>query len=312
MAQGMSTIVARPHAGSPDLPALFAFASRSLRDRFPLEANWHPGDFAWQLKDAGATRLDMRLWSAPSGLAAVAWFVGPGGLWLECLPDHENLVVEALAWAEETLRAERPRLGAARLSVKLQDNDARRIALLETRGYQRTVAESVRFRRALDIAIPPPDPPDGIRTRDCIGIDPEARAACHRDAWSHLGHIGVADARSTFTAQTYGRLLASSRYDPTLDIVAETTDGRLVASCLCWPDEDSGIGTVEPVGTHVDYRGRGLARAVNLEGLRRLKAMGMAWARVSTAHFNAPAIATYRSCGFEVVSRTYWWTKAMA
>lgn len=65
------------------------------------------------------------------------------------------------------------------------------------------------------------------------------------------------------------------------------------------------------MGTHADFRGLGLARAVNVEGLRRLKARGMAWGRVSTAHFNAPAIATYLSCGFEIIDRLSWWTKAL-
>ena len=107
------------------------------------------------------------------------------------------------------------------------------------------------------------------------------------------------------------RLAASPVYDPSLDILAETEDGRLVGGCICWADARSGVGTFEPVGTHVDYRGQGLARAVNVEGLRRLKARGMAWGRVSTAHFNAPAIATYLSCGFEIIDRTALWTKAL-
>jgi ribosomal protein S18 acetylase RimI-like enzyme len=303
--------VARAHAGRADLPALLDFASRSLSARFPLEANWHPGDFVWQLKDARDAHLDMRLWETSQGLVAAALFAGPEQIWFECLPDHEQLVAEVLDWAEGTLLAERPRLGASALSVKLGEGDLGRVALLEARGYRRTAPEGVRFRRALDQQIAPASLPEGMRLRDCVGIDPEARAAAHRDAWNHLGHIGIETARSTFTAKTYGRLLASPVYDPTLDILAETADGRLVAGCICWADEKSGIGTFEPVGTHVDFRGQGLARAVNVEGLRRLQARGMAWGRVSTAHFNAPAIATYLSCGFEIIGRTALWTKAL-
>jgi ribosomal protein S18 acetylase RimI-like enzyme len=295
--------------GEPDLPALLAFASRSLRARLPFEATWHPGDFIWQLKDSGDAHRDMRLWDTPAGLAAVAWFVGPGGLWLEYLPDHEDLAVDALEWAEETHRAARP--GKAPLSVRSLQSDTDRIGLFEAMGFQKTGPEGVLFRRALDVDIDPPTLPDGMQTLDCVVIQPEARAACHRDAWNHLAHIGIKNARSTFTAETYLRLRASSVYDPALDILVESDDGKLVANCIGWADAESGIGKFEPVGTHVDYRGRGLARAVTVEGLRRMRAKGLTSARVGTAHFNAPAIATYRSCGFEIVDRTYWWTKTL-
>ena len=311
MAEAETDVHARPHAGRTDLPTLLDFASRSLSARFPLEANWHPGDLVWQLKDARDTHLDMRLWEASEGVVAVALFAGPGQLWLECMPEHEPLIADMLNWAEAFLLEQRPRLGAETLSLKLLESDAARIALAEARGYRRSAPEGVRFRRALDQDIAPAPLPKGVRLRDSIGIDPEIRAAGHRDAWNHLAHIGVENARSSFTAKTYGRLLASPVYDPSLDILAETEDGRLVAGCICWADAQSGIGTFEPVGTHVDYRGQGLARAVNVEGLRRLKARGMAWGRVSTAHFNAPAIATYRSCGFEIIDRMALWTKAL-
>lgn len=53
-----------------------------------------------------------------------------------------------------------------------------------------------------------------------------------------------------------------------------------------------------------------MASGSTLEGLRRLKARGLRHARVSMAHFNAPAIATYRSAGFEVVDRMAWWERS--
>jgi len=312
MAQDAPTVVERPHAGREDLPALLDFASRALSARFPAEANWHPGDLVWQLKDARDTHLDMRLWETSAGVVAAALFAGPGQLWLECLPEHEALLADIIDWAEAAMAAERPRLGQDRLSLKLSERDAGRIDRVEALGYRRSAPEGVRFRRALDEDIAPAPLPGGVRLRDCVGVDPEARAACHRDAWSHLDHIGIDNARSTFTLKTYGRLLASPVYDPTLDILAETDDGRLVANCICWADAASGFGTFEPVGTHVDFRAQGLARAVNVEGLRRLAARGLRWARVGTAHFNAPAIATYLSCGFEIVDRTALWTKSLA
>lgn len=292
----------RDHAGADDLPALLDFASRSLTARFPLDAGWHPGDLVWELKDTQGARQDMRLWETVDGLVALAWRIAPGELWFEALPTDEHLIAEALDWAEAR--------AAGRLRVRSLENDAPRAEALQARGYRLTAPEGVRFRRDLDSEIEPPGLPRGMRLRDGVGIDPEARAASHRDAWNHLAHIGLADARSSFSAETYLRLAALPGYDPSLDILVEAPDGRLAAGSLCWADPGSGMGTFEPVGTHVDFRGLGLARAATLEGLRRLKARGLRHARVSTAHFNAPAIATYRSAGFEVVDRMAWWERS--
>ena len=294
---------ARDHAGAEDLPALLDFASRSLTARFPLDAGWHPGDLAWELKATEGAPQDMRLWEAADGLVALAWRIEPGDLWFEALPTHEHLIGEALDWAEAG--------AAGHLRVRSLEGDARRAEALETRGYRLTSPEGVRFRRDLDDDIASPGLPTGMRLRDCIGIDPEIRAAGHRDAWNHLAHIGLAEARSSFSAETYQRLTAMPGYDPSLDILVVAPDGRLAAGSLCWADPVSGMGTFEPVGTHVDFRGLGLARAATLEGLRRLRARGLRHARVSTAHFNAPAIATYRSAGFAVVDRMAWWERPL-
>jgi ribosomal protein S18 acetylase RimI-like enzyme len=164
----------------------------------------------------------------------------------------------------------------------------------------------VRFR--IPLADPPTFPlPAGLRFRDCVDVDPQARAQCHRDAWNHLEHIGLPEARSSFSTESYLRTRAAEGYDPSLDLLVETADGTLVANCIAWLDEASGVGTFEPVGVHVDFRGRGLARAIVGEGLRRLKARGVRWGRVGTAHFNAPAIAAYLAAGFAVSDRTSWW-----
>lgn len=294
---------ARDHAGADDLPALLDFASRSLTERFPLDAGWHPGDLTWELKDTQGAPQDMRLWETAGGLVALAWRIEPGELWFEALPTDEHLIAEALDWAEAS--------AAGRLRVRSLEGDTRRAGALEARGYRPTSPEGVRFRRDLNDEIARPALPPGMRLRDCIGIDPEARAASHRDAWNHLAHIGLPKARSRFSAETYQRLAALPGYDPSLDILVEAPDGRLAAGSLCWADPVSGMGTFEPVGTHVEFRGLGLARAATLEGLRRLRARGLRHARVSTAHFNAPAIATYRSAGFEVIDRMAWWERSL-
>ncbi|HEX3916824.1 MAG TPA: GNAT family N-acetyltransferase [Caulobacteraceae bacterium] len=293
-----------------DLPILTRFASEAVRARFPLDAIWHPGNIVWELLvEATTGAFDqphaMRIWTSADEAVAVAWFVGLRKIHLECLPDHDNLVPEMLAWAEGVARAE----GYDRLSVLVMDRDIQRASMLGVSGYRSDELQSVVFRNDLDSLAAHASPPDGAVALDCRDVDAEARAACHRDAWNDLSNIGIEDAHSTFSADVYRSLRGEPAYDTSLDLVIQASTGAFVSNCICWADDGSGIGLFEPVGTSSRFRGRGFGRAVVSEGLRRLQSRGMRWARVSTAHFNAPAIATYKSCGFNVVDQTRWWTK---
>jgi ribosomal protein S18 acetylase RimI-like enzyme len=297
----------RTYAGSADLALLQDFASRALAARFPLDATWHRGDFSWQLMPHYDQPHPVRMWFGRAGLEAVAMFETPGKLLLEIVPSSERLLAEMLARAgHAALRG-----GQSALLVRVFDSDVQRIAALKSLGYTESGPESVSFRIALAKPLVLRAPHTGYRLRDCVGIDAEKRAAAHRDAWNDLSAIGLPDTRSSFSAEVYRGLRAAPGYDPTLDILVEAPSGELVANCIAWADHESRIGTFEPVGTHARYRRQGLARLAVQEGLRRLQERGMRFGRVSTAHFNAPAIATYAASGFELHDRASWWSKAL-
>lgn len=295
-----------PYLGADDLTLLLAFGSRAFAQRFPLNANWHPGDYVWELHAHGDRPQPIQMWGSTAGVTAVAWFMGSAQLLVEVLPDSEYLIPEMVAHAEHAA------CDQGELSIRAFESDGSRVTALQRLGYRRAAPEGVWFRMDLSAPLPSFDPPEGCSLRDSVGIDPARRAAAHRDAWDDLSRIGLPDARSAFTTEAYRSLRAAPVYDPALDILVQAPDGALVANCICWADEESGIGVFEPVGTHPAFRGRGLARLAILEGCRRLRARGHRWARVGTAHFNAPAISAYRSCGFELCDHTSWWTKALA
>lgn len=300
----------RSYLGASDLAALLQFASRSLAERFPLGATWHPGDVAWELRQQYDTRHPIRLWERDGVVEAIAWFVGPGQLWLEATAVGERCVPEIIGWAEGTLLRKPTAEQMRTLSVRTFDADRVRIAGLSRLGFQRAGPESVHFE--FDLSQDPPHValPPGFAVHDSLEIDPERRAASHRDAWSALGHIGIENARSTFSAAAYESLRASPVYRPDLDLVAVAPNGTLAANCICWPDTPSGIGIFEPMGTHPDFRGRRLARALLTEGLRRLRGMGHRRARIATAHFNTSAIAAYSSL-FQPLDQSSWWSKRL-
>ncbi len=296
----------RPYLGADDLAPLLSFGSRAFAQRFPLNANWHPGDLVWELHSRCDSPQPIQMWGSTEDLTAVAWFIGPAQLLFEVLPDCENLIPAIVAHAENVAHDQ------AELSIRAFERDVRRITVLQRLGYRRAAPEGVWFRRDLAGPLPSFAPPEGFSIRDSVGIDAARRARAHRDAWDDLSRIGLPDARSAFTTEAYVSLRAAPVYDINLDILVQAPDGALVANCICWEDAHSGIGVFEPVGTHAAFRGRGLARLAILEGCRRLRARGHAWARVGTAHFNAPAISAYRSCGFEQYDRTSWWVKDLA
>lgn len=297
----------RTYSGRADLLLLQNFASTALAARFPLEATWHPGDFSWQLMPDYDRAHRVRMWLHDGRVQAVAMFEAPGRLLLEILPVSAALLPEIIARAERsTLRA-----GQTEVFVRVYDSDQDRSAALAALGYAKSENEGVIFRSDLSQPLPAPNLPPGFRIRDSVGIDPARRANAHRDAWDDLSEIGLPDARSSFTTEVYEGLRKAPHYDPTLDIVVEAESGEFVANLICWSDERSRIGSLEPVGTHARYRKRGLARAAILEGLHLLKQRGMKHGRVSTAHFNRPAIAAYASSGFTLIDRASWWNKTL-
>jgi len=297
----------RTYSGRADLLLLQNFASTALASRFPLDASWHPGDFSWQLMPDYDRPHRVRMWLEQDKVHAVAMFEAPGRLLLEILPASTTLLPEIVSRAERAaLRA-----GQTELFVRVFDGDQNRIAAFAKLGYAKSGPEGVIFRSDLSQPLPAPALPPGFRIRDSIGIDAVRRARAHRDAWDDLSEIGLPQARSSFTTEVYDGLRKAPDYDAALDLLVEAENGELVANLICWSDKASQIGSLEPVGTHARYRKRGLARAAIAEGLHRLKQRGMIWGRVSTAHFNRPAIAAYASAGFGRIDHASWWSKTL-
>jgi ribosomal protein S18 acetylase RimI-like enzyme len=113
------------------------------------------------------------------------------------------------------------------------------------------------------------------------------------------------------TVPIYEGLRQAPGYLPELDLVVVAPDGRFAAFCLCWLDPVNRIGEFEPVGTHPDFRRRGLAQAVQMAGWQRMKAFGAQQVLVMTPSHNEAAIALYTSLNFKIANREYDYTKIL-
>ena len=96
----------------------------------------------------------------------------------------------------------------------------------------------------------------------------------------------------------YAKFISSAVYHGERDLFVRSPDNQGASACAIWFDPVNAVGLFEPVGTHPDFQGKGLGKAVMAEGMRRMKAAGMRRAIVGFDPNNAAALALYTSMGF--------------
>ncbi len=286
-----------------NLGAVREFCAASVVSK-GARATWHPGDVEWMLASAAGRgsfdpSIDMRLWWDESGnIVAMAWFYAPFFVRIDTLPDES--LGPSLSWAEEHRRE----TGGGVLVVRAPDGDAEWQGALDSRGYERIGDEhEMAFEFDLDDSLPTTGLPDGMSVRDGTQVSLEARAACHRDAWSHPVHAGAEETTSTFTRDVYERVRAMPSYDAELDLSIATDAGELAACCIVWPSLKTRVGVFEPMGTRPAFRGQRLAQVLNREGFRRLRDRGHSIATVCATSRNPVAMTTYAKNGFKPTTR---------
>jgi mycothiol synthase len=287
-----------------DLALVRDFLSRAA-SASPPQYYAHPGDVLWLLHRDPAydPRSEVRLWEDGGGLVGFAWLEEPDGVVMQVRPDLRGrgpVEEEMLRWAAGRLADPRRNPGGE-LWTRALSEDARLDALLLRLGFARDPDHALKMHRPLGPTIPQPRPPQGWTVRPIEDGDRELekRLALHHAVWPS----------SRMTPGAYRSLREAPGYAPELDLVAVGPDGSFGAYCLCWPDPASGVGLFEPLGTHPDFRGRGLGRAVMVEGLRRLRASGAEAALVTAFSANEAAAGLYRSVGFRTVGREHLYGK---
>ncbi|MGB8682061.1 MAG: GNAT family N-acetyltransferase [Candidatus Binatus sp.] len=316
----MNSFTSRAYAGIADLHRLIEFAQQTTGARWPGSTYTKAGDVVWALYQSKAGDANVRLWFDGDRLAAYALFEPPLSVDFDIrpgAPQDDLLLDEILRWAEErrrnlarlgkeTIPKAYAMLGENTISTKALNSDQQRISILKRNGYTRTDRFHVLYSRSLvEASIVQPELAAGLRLRYATDDDLDARVDVHREAWSVWG-------QSKITVENYRRLRAAPLYDPELDVVLEDEAGRFLSYCIGWVDTANLIGHFEPVGCRPDSTGRGYARAVTLEGMRRMRARGLHTALVGTESVNERARVLYPSCGFVEVDRAHYYVKELA
>jgi ribosomal protein S18 acetylase RimI-like enzyme len=116
-------------------------------------------------------------------------------------------------------------------------------------------------------------------------------------------HRAVFETRN-MTAEWRRRTLKQPGYQPELDVVVVSPDGRLVAFCIGWllkTIDGQQYGQIEPLGCHSDYRSYALGRVALCETLKRLQQLGGQSIFIETDNYRNTAFRLYESVGFRVV-----------
>ena len=288
-----------------DLEQMRRFLIRARARLGHKSGYFHIGDLLWRMFSNGWFRpkQDIRLWfDGPDHLVGFAWYYRKfHAIDLQVFPRSSALEQEMLAWAETYVKTSTNGNGRQQLFTNALETDGDRMALLTQLGYERQETFYYHFLRSLPALLPLPQLAPGFTIRHVTDEDIASKVMAHRAAFHP----------SQMTEQIYKGLRQAPGYIPELDLAVEGPDGRLAAFCLCWIDPVNRIGEFEPVGTHPDFRRQGLARAVLLAGLQRMKAFGAEEVLVLSHGANQAARALYESLDFKILNREYDYMKQL-
>jgi mycothiol synthase len=296
-------IQSRPYRDKTDMAAMRQLLVVGSQTQIPA-SYMHPGYLDWDTHyppDEQGNRRNLRLWERlgedPPALEAWAicsrhegtfdLFVHPA---LHGTPMHETVMDEYVAWAEARARE----AGLEQIApFWVLDYDRVMHRLLKARGFVEILADPAPplFERSLD-ALPTIPLPEGFTVQGVHNLD-DGRL---RAAVTH-GAFRPEDDWESYWAE-YAQFIGSAAYDGERDLFVRSPDGRGASACGIWFDPVNAVGLFEPVGTHPDFQGQGLGKAVMAEGMRRMKAAGMRRAIVGFDPNNAAALALYTSLGF--------------
>jgi GNAT superfamily N-acetyltransferase len=294
---------ARPYRDPADLACMRQLLMDGCQTKIPA-SYMHPGYLDWALHyppDEQENRRNLRLWEClgnePPALEAWAmyWrhegtfdlFVSPA---LHGSPQHQSVMDEYMAWAEERARE----VGQKQIGpFWLLDYDEVMIRLMKARGFVEIpmVRPPELFERSLD-ELPLIRLPEGFTVQGVSNLN-EGRL---RARVTH-GAFRPDDDWETY-AEVYAQFIGSAVYDGERDLFVRSRDGRGASACGIWFDRVNAVGLFEPVATHPHFQGKGLGKAVMAEGMRRMKAAGMQRAIVGFDPGNTAARALYTSMGF--------------
>lgn len=312
----MTLLTSNLYTGETDLKDMIDLLARS---RPAVRIADFPGIYDLQeLMSLPEIQEDTRLWVGDDGRCGRAirqafaiTDTRYGNVYFEIAPEvwGDEIAREIFAWGAACIqKAYAETNEPLSLDTSCREDDEQRLALLRRHGFTPDGVRTLSLARSLHDPIPEPGLPDGFHIRPVAGeAEAEALVALHQAAFG-TANMTLADQLA---------MMRAPEYDRELDLVAIAPNGRFAAFCVgsisAKENGRSGqkIGYTDPVGTHPDFQRRGLAQALLLAGMRRLRERGMETAVLSTSSENLAMQKTAESVGFQIQWAKIWFTKPL-
>jgi predicted N-acetyltransferase YhbS len=219
---------------------------------------------------------------------------GFGEAFFQRHPQYSLLLDEMLDYAEATMINKKTNT----LYIYIYDHDEPFQALVQQRGYEKDEKDFGYDSEFVIKDLPEQGLPEGYVIRS---MAQENNIELRREIFGRaFNHPDPSEWPSAFS---YEELQKAPDYRKDLDLYIVGPDGKYVSCCIVWYDSRNRMGILEPVGTHPDFRGRGLGREVVLEGIRRAAALGAEKVWVGSGQ------RFYEAIGFQKKYTCYRWTK---
>lgn len=280
----------------------------------PLGNYLHIGDLQWWCREGLLDdQQNWHFWYQENGEVLALGILYGDEIACQLHPSfrtHEHYLT-VYQWALQRLKERVRQQGENQFEVQqeIAADDPETIRFLEREGYTRQEKYYHLYHHSLLESVSVPVLPDGFTIRPVAGVaEAQMRAALHRDAFSPKGSKSYEEGTLRQLA-----IMQMPHYDLQLDLMVMAPDGTPAAGCICWVDPMNRVGLFEPVGTHPRFRRQGLATALVLDGLQRLRERGMQTALVLGFHPGNEADNTeftsarfvYEAAGFQLQRRTY-------
>jgi mycothiol synthase len=185
------------------------------------------------------------------------------------------------------------------LTVEATKDNPRIESLLKARGYMPSNDWMIKRFKSLFGMPEPVNLPDGFVIKS---IDTD------HDLQKHMASVFVVFGMQD-SIQAYRSIQRAPSYVSNLDLIILSPDGIVASFCTVWVDHANSIAEFEPVGTHPDYRQRGLGKALLAEAHNRLRAVNIKTVGVESWSEAMPANKLYDATGLLPHYKIFVWTK---
>lgn len=250
----------------------------------------HPGDLGWYaLRGSAATAAATRVWSRGDKILAIALIDGAQLLRFALDPEHRPDESLALRIAEDVNDPEVGVLAPGGATIEARGAEA----LCERLSKNGWLPDEPWTPLHRDLAAPVDV--SGVRIET---IEPDRTAEWVSVHWSAFRGTPLPEDRLRNFVEGW-RAVAQTPFISTARILsAFDHEGSPVAVATAWSAGAGRPGLIEPMGVHLEHRGRGYGTVITRAAAAALREMGSSSAVVCAESSNVGAVSTYVAAGF--------------